>query len=81
MGFKFKPINLKQKRYDYGNLHNEISDDDFDDYHDYKEEEFINISHMPPLDGDEEEVKEGKSLKIFGPIKLLNRLSIILAQT
>ena len=34
LGFKFKPINLKQKRYDYGNLHNEISDDDFDDYYD-----------------------------------------------
>ena len=35
---------------------------------------------MPPLEGDEEEVKEGKELKILTPNKLLTRLPISLAQ-
>ena len=35
---------------------------------------------MPPLEGDEEEVKEGKELKILTPNKLLTRLPILLAQ-
>ena len=35
---------------------------------------------MPPLEGDEEEVKEGKRLKILIPNKLLTRLPILLAQ-
>ena len=35
---------------------------------------------MPPLEGDEEEVKEGKGLKVLTPNKLLTRLSILLAQ-
>ena len=34
---------------------------------------------MPPLEGDEEEVKEGKGLKVLTPNKLLTRLSILLA--
>ena len=37
------------------------------------------LPHMPPLVGDEE-VKEGKGLKILTPNKLLTRLSILLAQ-
>ena len=32
---------------------------------------------MPPLEGDEGEVKEGKWLKILAPDKLLIRLSIL----
>ena len=35
---------------------------------------------MPPLEGDEEEVKEGTGLKISTPNKLLTRLPILLAQ-
>ena len=35
---------------------------------------------MPPLEGNEEEVKEGKELKILTPNKLLTRLPILLAQ-
>ena len=35
---------------------------------------------MPPLEGDEEEVKDRKWLKILTPNKLLTRLPIILAQ-
>ena len=35
---------------------------------------------MPLPEGDEEEVKEGKGLKILIPNKLLTRLPILLAQ-
>ena len=35
---------------------------------------------MPSLEGDEEDVKEGKGLKILTPNKLLTRLPILLAQ-
>ena len=35
---------------------------------------------MPPLEGDDEEVKEGKTLKFLTPNKLLTRLPILLAQ-
>ena len=35
---------------------------------------------MPPLEGDEEEVKEGKELEILTPNKLLNKLPILLAE-
>ena len=35
---------------------------------------------MPPLESDEEEVKEGKGLKILTPNNLLTRLQILLAQ-
>ena len=33
---------------------------------------------MPPLEGDKEEVKEGKRLKILTPNKLLTRYQILL---
>ena len=35
---------------------------------------------MLPLEGDEEEVKKGKRLKILTPNKLLIRISVLLAQ-
>ena len=35
---------------------------------------------MPPLERDEEEVNEGKGLKILTPNKLFTRLPILLAQ-
>ena len=35
---------------------------------------------MPPLDGDEEEVKEGKGLKLLITAKFLSRIPILLAQ-
>ena len=34
---------------------------------------------MPPLEGEEEEVKEGKGLRIVTPNKLLTKRSILLA--
>ena len=43
-------------------------------------EESVAFSDMPPLGGDEEEVKEGKGLKILTPNRLLTRLPILLAQ-
>ena len=43
------------------------------------EEESVYLSDMPPLEGDEE-VKEGKGLKILTPNKLLTRLPILLDQ-
>ena len=42
--------------------------------------ESVDLSDMPPLEGDEEEVKEGKELKTLTPNKLLTRLPILLAQ-
>ena len=42
-------------------------------------EESIDSSDIPLLEGDEE-VKEGKGLKILTPNKLLTRLSVLLAQ-
>ena len=35
---------------------------------------------MPPPEGGEEEVKEGKGLKVLTPNKLLTRLPVLLAQ-
>ena len=42
-------------------------------------EEYVDLSNMPPLEGDEDEVKEGKGLKILTANKLI-RLPILLAQ-
>ena len=44
------------------------------------EEEFEDLPSIPPLGGDEEEVKKRKGLKILTPSKLLTRLPIFLAQ-
>ena len=63
MGFKFKPINLKIKGYDYDKLYYETSDEDYDDYDD-NEEEYIDLSGISPKESDGE-VKEGKGLKIL----------------
>ena len=46
----------------------------------YYSDEFIDISEIPPLEGQEEEVKEGKGLNILTPNKPLTRLPILLAQ-
>ena len=43
-------------------------------------EESEELPLMPPLEGNEEEVKEEKGLKILTPNKLLIRLPILLAQ-
>ena len=43
-------------------------------------EETVDLSDMLPLEGDEEEVKGGKGLKVLTPNKLLTRLLMLLAQ-
>ena len=43
-------------------------------------DKFIDIPDMPPLEDGEEEVKEGKGLKILTTNKLLNRFRMLLAQ-
>ena len=43
-------------------------------------EESVDLSEMPPLEGDKEEVRERKGIKILMPNKLLTRLPILLAQ-
>ena len=42
--------------------------------------ESLDLSDMPPLEGDKEEVKEGTGLKILTPNKFLTRLQILLLQ-
>ena len=43
-------------------------------------EESTDVPPIPPLEGDEEELTEGKGLKILTPNKLLTRLPILLSQ-
>ena len=57
MGFKFAPINLKVKGYDYNKLYNEIS---HEDQNDHGEEVYVDLTYMPLLESDGVEVKEGK---------------------
>ena len=52
LGYKFKSIDLKIKGYDYGKLYNETSDKDYDESDDYDEEEYTDLSDMPPLEID-----------------------------
>ena len=61
LGYKFKLINLKIKLYDYGKLYNETWDEDYDDY----EEEYIDLSDMPPLENDREDVQLLKDYKFW----------------
>ena len=74
MGNKYDPINLILETYNYNIwFENEESDDTTSRKSD--------LSDMPPIEGDKEEVKEGKGLKILTPNKLLIILPILLAQT
>ena len=73
MGFDFMPLKLKIKGYDYDKWYKEKLN--------YNSDEFIDISDMPPLEGDEEEVNEGNRIKISILNKLLTRLPMLLAQT
>ena len=76
--------NKMQPKYDHDNLFLEIysydewfeNEESTDKRRESDREEF----DMAPLEGDEEEVKEGKGLKLLTPNKLLTRLTILLAQ-
>ena len=67
MGNKYDLIELLLEGYDYS----EWSENN---------EELTDVPLMPSLEGDEEEVKEVKGLKILTPNKLLTRFPILLAQ-
>ena len=75
MGDKYDPVNLFLVDTDKCNdwFKNEKSNDTA---RKSDKEEF----DMPPLEGDEEEVKEEKCLKILPQNKLLTRLPLLLAQ-
>ena len=64
--FKYIPNTLFFKAYNYDRWfeNEELTDKD----------ESVDLSHMLPLEGDEEEVKEGKGLKILTLTKLLTRI-------
>ena len=66
MGNKCNSINLFQKSIDTTRKSDK--------------EESVDLSEIPPTEGDKEEVKEEKGLKILTPNKLLTRLPILLAQ-
>ena len=72
MGDKYDPINLYLETYSYGGWYEneELTD----------KKESVDLCDMPTLEGDEEEIKEGKGLKILTPNKLPTRLPILLAQ-
>ena len=70
---KYDPKELFLEGYDYS-VWSENNEESID------KEESTDVPLMPPLEGDEEEVKHGKGLKILMPNKLLTRLPILLAQ-
>ena len=77
LGFKFIPIDLKIKACNYNQFYKKISHDHFVDY---DSDKFIDTWDMPPLESNEEEVKEETWLRILTPNILLTRLLILLAQ-
>ena len=72
MHLKYDPESLFVKTYNYDawSENEELTD----------KEESVDSSDMPPLEDDEEEVKDGKGLKILTTNKFLARLPILLAQ-
>ena len=91
MDHKYKPKKLFVKGSDYSVWSkNEEESTDKEESADKEEstnkkessdkEESVDLSDMPLLEGDEEEVIEGKGLKILTPNKLLTRFTILLAQ-
>ena len=77
LGNKYDPINLFFETHNYDVWFENEESVDTPRKSDKKES--ADLSDMPPLEGDEE-VKEGKGLKILTPKKLLNRLPVLLAQ-
>ena len=73
MNSKYKPKKLFIKIYNYNDWYEYVES------FDKKESSDKEKSDMPPLDGDEKEVKEEKALKILTSNKLLARIPILLA--
>ena len=61
-------------------MHSENKEESTDKEQSTDEKESVDLSDMPLLESDEEEVREGKGIKILTPNKLLPRLPILLAQ-
>ena len=80
----YNPKMLLFEAYDYGEwLENEESSDkdkSFENEESADKEESTNVPPMPALEGDEEEIKEGKGLKILTPNQLSTMLPILLRQ-
>ena len=76
MGNIYNPINLFLETYNYDVwFESEESPDKTK-----TNKKSTHLPPMPPLEEDQEEVKEGKGLKILTPNKLLTRLPVLLAQ-
>ena len=73
MYWKYETKKLVIKGYDYC-VWSESKEESTD------KEEFVDLSEMPPPEGDKEEVREGKGIKVLTPNKLYTRLPILLAQ-
>ena len=72
MGNKYDPINLRAYNYD-------VCFESEESLMKKANEKFTDLPPMPPLEGNEEELKEGIGLKILTPNKLLPRLPLLLA--
>ena len=75
VGNIYNPINLFLETYNYVCFESEESPDTTK-----TNEKSTHLPPMPPLEEDQEEVKEGKGLKILTPNQLLTRLPVLLAQ-
>ena len=79
---KYDPINLFLETYNYNIwFENEKESIDKEEWIDKEESidkaESTDVPPMPPLEGDEEEVRKGKGIKILTPNKLLPRVHFI----
>ena len=77
MGCKYDTTNLFSKTYNYDAWFENEELTDKEESTDGKES--VELSYMPPLEGDEE-AKQGKKSNILTQNKLLPRLPILLAQ-
>ena len=77
MGNKHYPINLYLETSSHDIW---FEDEKSADTTKRNEEELRDLSSMPPLEGDEEEVKEEEWIKILTPNKLITRFPVLLAQ-
>ena len=77
LGNKYDPVNLFLETYNYEDWFK--NEESADTTRKSDKDEPVDLSDMPPLEGDEE-VKEGKGLKILTLNKLLTRRPILLAQ-
>ena len=62
-------------------MHSENKEELTDKEESPDKKESVDLSDIPLLEGDEEELREGKGIEILTPNKPLSRLSILLAQT